>query len=461
MDKTSTLDTAALRGMALDHLWMPFQPARPYANEGGPLIMVSAEGCWMTDSDGRRFLDGVSALEAAVAGHRRADLARVAYDQMIELEFLDVFRYASPPAVRLAARLAEITPGDLSRVHFTPGGSEAVETAIKIAKQYQRLTGHGGRYKLITRAGAYHGCTFGAMAVDGDYFGTENELYGPLLPITVVAPAPDALRCPRCQEAGRRACNQACLEDVERIIETEGPETIAAFVLDPCSTASAVAVPPDGYLPALREMCRKHGILFVLDEIITGFGRTGRLFAAEHWGLEPDIMTVSKGLSSGYMPIGAAIASERIAAVFEGEEGRLSHGQTYGAHPVACAVALANIDLIERENLAGRAAERGKELLAGLRSLTTHRSYVDARGLWLLCGLEFATASAAESPAADPRGAGYLLRTICRDLGLITLTLHPGNVLFLAPPLTISAEEVDLLTGIVDRALTVYEERYL
>jgi adenosylmethionine-8-amino-7-oxononanoate aminotransferase len=446
--------------MALDHLWMPFQPPQPYAGDGGPRIMVAAQGCWMVDSDGNRYLDGVSALEAAIAGHRRADLAKVAYDQMVALEFLDVFRYASPPAVRLAARLAEITPGDLSRVHFTPGGSESVEAAIKIAKQYQSLIGQPRRFKVVTRRGAYHGCTFGAMAVDGDYFGTENALYGPLLPIRVVVPAPDSRRCAHCNAEGR--CTLACLDEVERVILDEGPDTIAAMVLDPCSTASAVSVPPDGYLERLEALCRRHGILFVVDEIITGFGRTGRLFASEHWGIRPDIMTVSKGLSSGYMPIGAAIVSERIASRFAGHpDGQLSHGQTYGAHPVACAVALANIDLIAREGLVSNAEARGQQLLDGLRSLSGHRSYADARGLGLLAGLEFATSPQPDSPAFDPKGAGYLLRSICRDLGLITLTLHPGNVLFIAPPLIISPNEVDQLVEILDRALAAYEERYL
>ena len=468
--------------MALDHLWMPFQPPEPYAGEGGPRIMVEAEGCWMVDSDGNRYLDGVSALEAAIAGHRRKDLAQVAYDQMVALEFLDVFRYASPPAVTLAAKLAEITPGDLSRVHFTPGGSESVETAIKVAKQYQKLVGEPRRFKVITREGAYHGCTFGAMAVDGDYFGTELELYGPLLPIRVVVPAPDSRRCTHCvpdpapksagsstnrsglrdRGTGEGRCTMACLDDVERIVLEEGPSTIAAMVIDLCGTASAVSIPPDGYLQRLQALCRRYGILFVVDEIITGFGRTGRLFASEHWAIEPDIMTVSKGLSSGYMPIGAAVVSERIAQAFIGHpDGQLSHGQTYGAHPVACAVALANIDLIAREGLVSNAGERGRQLLSGLRGLNGHRAYVEARGLGLLIGLEFATSPKPDSPAFDPKRAGYLLRSICRDLGLITLTLHPGNVLFIAPPLVISRDETDQLVDMIDRALVLYEERYL
>jgi L-2,4-diaminobutyrate transaminase len=200
-----------------------------------------------------------------------------------------------------------------------------------------------------------------------------------------------------------------------------------------------------------------------MDEIISGFGRTGKMFASEHWQIEPDIMTLSKGLSSGYMPIGAAVVKEEVAQAFMGvgRDGVFSHGQTYGGHPVACAVALKNIELIEREDLPGQAAEKGTYLLACLRSLEHHHCYGDVRGLGLLCGLEFVHDQATRRLSVDPRMAGYHLRTICRDLGLISLTLHPGNVLFLAPPLTISRSEIDQIVDIVDRALGLYEQRYL
>lgn len=457
---SSAPDTARLKQLALDHLWMAYQPPVPYAREGGPPVLASAEGAWMVDTDGKRYLDGVSALEACVAGHIRPELAEAAYSQMQQLEFLDVFRYASPPAIELAAALAGITPGSLSRVHFTPGGSEAVEAAIKVAKQYHYLRGEPGRYKVFTREGAYHGCTFGAMAVDGDYFGTRVHLYDPLPPFGRVAPAPYHYRCPHCAE--QPACSLACAGDLEQAILTEGPETVAAVIMDPCATASAVAVPPPDYMPRVRQICDRYGLLLIADEVITGFGRTGKMFASEHWGLEPDIMTLSKGLSSGYMPIGAAVVKEEVAAVFmDHPQGVFSHGQTYGGHPVACAVALENIELIQREDLPGQAAEKGRYLLEGLRALNRHPAYGDSRGLGLLCGLEFVHDQAGRRLPDDPRLAGYHLRTICRDLGLITLTLHPGNVLFLAPPLTISREEIELMVNIIDRALSIYEDRYL
>lgn len=455
---TGRWDGARLQQLALDHLWMAYQPPVPYAAEGGPPIMVRGEGCWLWDTNGKRYLDGVSALEAAVIGHGRQELVAAAREQMEAMAFLDVFRYTSPPAVLLAAKLAELAPGDLSRVHYSPGGSEAVEVAIKVAKQYQRLSGHPERYKVITRGGAYHGCTFGAMAVDGDYFSTEPEMYGPLLPIRVVVPSPDHPRCRWCNSD----CTSACLQEVEQIILRENAETIAAMIVDPCGTASAVSIPPPDYMPQLEALCRRYGVLLIVDEIITGFGRTGRMFACEHWGITPDLMTISKGLSSGYIPIGATLVSERIARVFiDHPDGRLSHGQTYGGHPVACAVALANIGLIQREGLAQRAAERGVQLLQGLRRLRHHRAFIDARGLGLLIGLEVDYCRASGSPVGDPNRAGLALRSICRDQGLVTLTLHPGNVLLLSPPLTITTAEVDSLVDMVDRALALYETQYL
>jgi putrescine aminotransferase len=253
-----------------------------------------------------------------------------------------------------------------------------------------------------------------------------------------------------------------CADDLERVIVEEAAETVAAVIVDPCSTASAVSIPPPGYLPRLRQICDQYGVLLIADEVITGFGRTGKMFACEHWGLIPDIMTVSKGLSSGYMPIGATIVKEEIAQVFlESPEGILSHGQTYGGHPVACAVALKNIELIEREGLAEQAAEKGVYLLEGLRSLSHHPTFGDVRGLGLLCGLEFVHDKATRRLPDNPRRAGYCMRTLCRDQGLITLTLHPGNVLFLAPPLTISHAEIDQMVSMIDRALSAYEDRYL
>ena len=241
---------------------------------------------------------------------------------------------------------------------------------------------------------------------------------------------------------------------------TERPETIAGLIFDPLALATGVYPPPPGYMQGLRTLLDKYGILLILDEVITGFARTGKMFASEHWGIVPDVMTVSKGISSGYMPIGAAIVRETIADAFKGRpDGVLFHGQTYGGHPVACAVALANIELIENEGLVERTAETGRYFEEQLNRIQHHRAFKEVRGLGLVRGIEFSARLGSDSDALTT--AGHHMRTICRDLGLITLTLHPGNVMFLAPPLVISLDEIDQMVDIVDKAFIQYEERHL
>lgn len=448
-------DTRALKQAALKHLWMAFSRRDLLEAEDGPIVLVGAEGSHVFDSDGRTYLDGISALEAMAVGHGRDELAEAAAQQFRSLAFIDVFRYASVPAIALAKRLAEITPGTLSRVHFTPGGAEADEVAIKVAKQYHYLRGEPQRQKVITRAGAFHGTTFGAMALDGNYWATRNHLYEPASSIARIA-APPA--CPRC-DYGKASRHLACPHKIEEVILAERPTTVAAVVVDPAATAIAVAVPPPEYLRQLREICDRYGVLLIDDEIITGFGRTGRMFCAEHSGVVPDIMTLSKGLSSGYMPIGAAIVRDEIADTFTGrDDGILAHGHTYGSHPVACAVALENIALIERERLAERSREMGAYLLDGLRSLSAHPTYWDARGLGLVTGVEL-VADRSGTMFERPGDVGTAVRKRCRDNGLITLPLHPGNVMFFAPPLVVTKSEVDELVEIFDRSLGEVEKQ--
>lgn len=454
-------DTNLLKQKALDHLWMPYTQWNDMAAEGGPTIMVEAAGCRVTDSEGKTYLDGISALEAAVAGHRNMQIIDAAYEQMKQMEFLDVFRYASVPAIELAEKLADIAPGDLSKVHFTPGGSEAVETAIKMARQYHYLNGDQRRYKVIGRKGAYHGCTYGAMLVDGHIGLTKTHHFEPLVPGGIFAPPPYFYRC----EFGSKTpqeCAQRAAQAVEEIILFERPETIAAVVVDPATTYQGVAVPHEDYLPMVRDICSRYGVLLIADEIITGFGRTGKMFCVEHTGVVPDIMTVSKGLTSGYMPQGAAIASTRIADMFiGGSEQTFAHGQTYGAHPAACAVALKNIEIIERDRLADRAAEMGGYLLEGLNSLRHHRTVGDVRGIGLLCGVEMVKDKETKE-TFEPRGMiGRQLRLKCRELGLITLPLYPGDSMLFAPPLIITKEEIDELVSIFDKAITEIETKYL
>lgn len=455
MTRQSSHDTAALKDAARKHLWMAFSRRDLIEAEDGPTILVGAEGSHVFDSEGQIYIDGISALEAMVVGHGREELAEAAAEQFRRLAFIDVFRYASVPAIKLAERLAEITPGSLSRVYLTPGGAEADEVAIKVAKQYHYLRGEPQRQKVITRAGAFHGSTFGAMALDGNYWATRNHLYEPASSIARIAAPPACGRC----DYGKAGRHLACPHKIEEVILAERPTTIAAVVIDPAATAIAVAIPPIEYLQQLREICDRYGVLLIDDEIITGFGRTGRMFCSEYSAVVPDIMTLSKGLSSGYMPIGAAVVKEEIADIFTGNpDGVLAHGHTYGSHPVACAVALANIALIEREKLADRSREMGAYLLDGLRSLNAHPTYWDARGLGLLAGVEL-VADRSGTMFEHPGEVGTALRKRCRQNGLIILPLHPGNVMFFAPPLVVTKSEIDELVEIFDRSLGEVEKQ--
>lgn len=438
----------ALKQAARDHLWMPFTQLADVIADDGPRIICRAEGCRLYDVEGRSYIDGVSALEAMVAGHGRRELLEAAVRQYERVAFMDLFRYAAPPQIELAARLAEITPGDLDRVFFTPGGGEAVEVAIKIARQYHVMHGDHSRYKVITRHGAYHGSNYGAMTVDGNYHATRNYLFQPES-FGRIAPAP------------KPGCGAEHAREIEETILRENPATVSAVHLDPMNTALRVAIPDDEFLRELRRVCDRHGVLLIADEIITGFGRTGRMFAVEHSGIVPDLMTMSKGLSSGYFPIGATIVRKPIADAFTGGPDRtFRHGHTYSGHPVGCAVALENIRLIERDGLAAQAAASGAYLLERLQSLDHHPTFGGARGKGMLLGLELVTNQATGATSQPPGQIALAFRLACRDLGLIVLPIHPGNVMLIAPPLNMGRADLDQMVDIIDRALTQIDAQF-
>ncbi len=435
-------ETVRLTQLARDHLWMPFTQLNDLVQDNGPRVICRAEGSYLYDTEGRAYLDGVSALEAMVAGHGRKQLLDAAIRQYEQVAFIDLFRYATPSQIELAAKLAEITPGSLSRVFFTPGGAEAVEVAIKVARQYHYLRGDTDRIKVITRQGAYHGTTFGAMAVDGNYHATRNYIFQQET-FGRIAPPP------------RPGCGIDHVREIEALILRENPNTISAIHLDPMNTALWVAIPDDSFLPALRQVCDQYGILLIADEIITGFGRTGRMFACDHTGTIPDIMTLSKGLSSGYFPIGAAVVKGEIADVFTGDaEQMFRHGHTYSGHPVGCAIALENIRLIEAENLADCAAASGKLLLEGLAQLDHHAVFGSVRGKGMLIGLELVLDKLTGATTDPPGAIGKAFRLFCRERGLILLPIHPGNVMLIAPPLNMPRHEIEKMIGIIDGALT-------
>lgn len=438
------------RKLAEQHLWMPYSP--PGAQGRGRdriRVLERGEGVRAWDVEGNEYLDGTSALEALILGHGDPEVVEAIEQQARNLSFIDGFRFVSIAQVELAAELVAVAPG-MEYVHFTPGGAEADEAAIKLARQYHALRGEPYRMKVITRQGAFHGVTQGAMALDGQYFASRNVVYDGGLSWGRTAPAPACGQC----DFGKAGRHLACVHSIEALIRAEGPETVAAVIVDPCATSIAVACPPVGYLADLREVCDRHGVLLVADEVITGMGRTGTLFAVERDGVQPDFITMSKALSSGYVPIGATLVAPRVVQVFRDRGGVFLHGHTYAGHPVAAAAALAVLRRVVRERLWERAATLGDRLLEGLWSLENHRYFWDVRGRGLLAGLEIVRDAQTGADFADPVAAGNALRIACRDRGLATLILHPGNVLFIAPPVVASEAEIDQMVATVDDALT-------
>jgi adenosylmethionine-8-amino-7-oxononanoate aminotransferase len=441
-----------LRQAARDHLWLPYSPPGLQGRAAEEIrILDRASGTRIWDVEGREYIDGISALEAMILEQGDEGIISAMSEQAERLTFLDVFRWAAPPQIELAERLTRLA--GMRYAHFVPGGAEADEAAIKIARQYHHLRGESHRMKVITRQGSFHGVTQGAMALDGGYFASRNVIYDGGLNWGRTAPAPACHLC----DFGKASRHLACVHTIERLISAESPETVAAVVVDPMASAIAVACPPDSYMRDLREVCDHYGVLLIVDEVITGMGRTGRLFATEYSGIAPDFVTLSKGLTSGYFPIAATLVAGHIAEPFIDSNTVFRHGHTYAGHPLGAAAALHVVDRVCSEKLWERAESSGNRLLDGLRSLDGHRFYWDARGRGMLLGLEIVQDAATGTDFPDPVAAGSELRARCRDLGLISLILHPGNILFLAPPLVTSDSDVDRIVAIIDQALTEME----
>jgi adenosylmethionine-8-amino-7-oxononanoate aminotransferase len=433
-----------IQELDLESVWHPLTQHRDL-EQAPPLVIESASGCFVVAEGGRRYLDGVSGLWCVNVGHGRAELAEVARAQMERLAYVP-HTFAHEPAARLAAKLLELL-GFGGRVYFSNSGSEANEAAIKIARQYFVQTGGApGKSKIIARTRGYHGNTLGALSATGQE--ERRRSYEPLLPGFVFVDAPDPYR-----EPGDAA---AALEEA---IVREGPDTVAAFLMEPVIAGGGVLVPDDAYLGRVREICDRHQVLLILDEVVNAFGRTGAMFAHQHWGVEPDIITLAKGIASGYLPLAATVVKPHVFDAFRGEADDLVHFRhvnTYGGHPVATAVGLRNIEIIEREGLVARARETGDALRARLKGLLDHPNVGDVRGIGLLVGIELVEDKASRRPMDWKPLAGIVRR--CMEQGVIigrnTNTLPDfGNVLILAPPLVIGADEVEQLASAVENAI--------
>lgn len=446
------IDSATLQDLisrGLDHLWVHTQPYNELAGEDGLIVIESGEGVYLQDAKGRKFLDAMSGLWVVAVGHGRTELADVAKEQMEQLAYANPFAYATRPAIDLATKLAEITPSGISRMFLLNSGSEAVETAIRMAKQYQYNIGEKKRYKVISRVGSYHGVTAGAMSVNASSY-LNRVAFEPLIPGSIHVPNINCDRCP--YEKTYPECDVFCARTIEDTIKLHNPETVAALIAEPISTSNGSWVPAPEYWQTLRDLCDKYGIVLIADEVINGFGRTGKWFGIEHFAVEPDIMTVAKQISSGYAPVAAAMASRKITDAFVGDKSAaLVGGITFGAHPVSCAVALANISIIERERLVENSARMGERLSTQLEELKSRHKVVAAtRGIGLMQVIEMKRDPQTGQDFTQEDEVERRMPELLKQQGLLA---RAGASIPVAPPLVINGEEVDELVDMLDRAI--------
>ena len=453
-DPRPTPDADGLAAKARDHLWLHFARMSTYETSPMPVI-VRGEGPWIWDSHGRRYLDGLSGLFVVQAGHGRRELATAAARQAAELAFFPLWSYAHPQAIELADRLADLAPGDLNRVFFTTGGGEAVESAWKVAKQFFKLKGKPGKHKVISRAVAYHGTTHGALAITG--IPEMKQDFEPLAPGGFRVPNTNIYRA-REHAADPEAFGRWAADRIEEAIEFEGPDTVAAVFLEPVQNAGGCFPPPPGYFQRVREICDRHDVLLVSDEVICAFGRLGTTFGAQRYDYAPDIITCAKGMTSGYSPIGAMITTDRVMEPFRDGRHYFPHGYTFGGHPVSSAVALANLDLFDREDLLGNVRRHEGTFRATLERLLDLPIVGDVRGDGYFYGIELVKDKATKETFDDEESErllrGFLSRRLF-DAGLYCRADDRGDpVIQLAPPLTCGPEHFELMEQVLRDTLT-------
>lgn len=444
------MDQEAAKGVrekARTYLWQFGTSKTKMIKTDGPLVFERGEGCYLFDVDGNQYLDGLSGAWVVNAGHRQAEIVEAMLGQMNRLNFaLSEEGYATAPAVTLAEKLCLLCKAQMDRVYFTCGGSEANEIALRLARIYHRLN-QRKRYKIISRRGSYHGCTLFTVTVS-DFEILSNPL-GPLPNGMVKTAHPYCYRCEFALEYP--ACGIKCANDLEAVILREDPDTVAAFIAEPVATPTGAAVPPVEYWREIRRICDQYGILLIIDEVVTAFGRTGKLFGMEHFGIEPDLMTVSKGLTSGYAPLGAVLVNQRITRNFP-DQAFLMHGYTNTGHPLSCAAAIANIDFILKHDLVENADVMGKRLQAGLREKVAAHPYVaDIRGLGLMVGIEIVKDRKTKTPFDYNENVSGFLTHYFRNQGLY-LRLIDGYI-HIGPPLVVDEAAIETIVNVVGTGL--------
>ena len=463
----SDYDHDALQRAAKDHLWLHFSRHGAYADHDVPTI-VRGDGVHIEDSRGRRYIDGLAGLFVVQAGHGREELAEAAAKQAKELAFFPLWTFAHPAAAELAERIADLAPGDLDRVFFTSGGGEAVETAWKAAKQYFKLQGKPLKTKVISRQVAYHGTTHGALSITG--IPALKQVFEPLVPTTVHVPNTNNYRAPDLTTPDGRplsedpeAFGRWAADRIEEAILAEGPDTVAAVFLEPVQNAGGCFPPPPGYFQRVREICDRHDVLLVSDEVICAFGRLGEMFGATRYGYQPDMITCAKGLTSGYSPLGAMIASNKVMAPFLEGTTSFTHGYTFGGHPVSAAVAMANLDIFEREKLNEHVRETEGAFRGTLEKLLDLPIVGDVRGDGYFYGIELVKDSATKESFDDAESERLLrgfLSGALWEAGLYCRADDRGDpVIQLSPPLVADQPVFDEIEQILRSVLTEAQSR--
>jgi len=411
------------------------------------MIFAGGRGATLTDVHGSEYIDGMASLWNVNVGYGRSVLADAAASQMKKLAFSSAYGgFGTAPAIELATKLAELAPGDLEVTYFASGGAEANDTAYKIARLYWKLRGEPGRINIVSRIRDYHGLTYGATSATG--MANFWKGFEPLAPGFLHAPAPDPYRY-----SGEGSAGAGYVRALEQVVLDAGPQTVAAVIAEPVQGAGGVIVPPDDYFPLLRALCDKYELLLIADEVITGFGRTGRWFGMENWNVNPDLMIFAKGVTSGYLPLSGVMLTHAVHDTLKSVKGPFAHGFTYSGHPTACAVGLRNLQIIEEERLVERVAENGAYLQRRLQELRSHEIVGDVRGIGLLGGVEFVRDRESKQLFDPSVGVARRVWLAALEGGVIFRPLG-GDVIATSPPFVISTKQIDRLVEVLDAAIS-------